>query len=272
MGSSDESSEESEEEEEDDGGGETTMSVYAGPSSSELTEAIKGAALDLIGSDELPADTPLMDAGLDSLAAVEFQGMLAKQFPGLQLPATLIFDFPSVSGIATHMDSELRAAFVPVEVKSGGGAKKPKAKKPKAKKKKKKKKESSSEEEDDEEDDDDDGGGETTMSVYSGPPLSELTDAIKSNALDLIGSDELPADTPLMDAGLDSLAAVEFQGMLAKQFPGLQLPATLIFDFPSVSGIATHMDSELRAAFVPVEVKSGGGAKKPKAKKPKAKK
>merc|ERR1711924_164203 len=138
--------------------------------------------------------------------------------------------------------------------------------------KKKKKKDSSSEEEEEEEDDDDDGGGETTMSVYSGPPLSELTDAIKSNALDLIGSDELPADTPLMDAGLDSLAAVEFQGMLAKQFPGLQLPATLIFDFPSVSGIATHMDSELRAAFVPVEVKSGGGAKKPKAKKPKAKK
>merc|ERR1712196_127180 len=144
---------------------------------------------------------------------------------------------------------------------------------PKKKKKKKKKKDSSSEEESsEEEEDDDDGGGETTMSVYSGPPLQELTDAIKSNALDLIGSDELPADTPLMDAGLDSLAAVEFQGMLAKQFPGLQLPATLIFDFPSVSGIATHMDSELRAAFVPVEVKSGGGAKKPKAKKPKAKK
>merc|ERR1712196_165020 len=150
--SSDESSEESEEEEEDDGGGETTMSVYAGPSSSELQEAIKGAALDLIGSDELPADTPLMDAGLDSLAAVEFQGMLAKQFPGLQLPATLIFDFPSVSAIATHMDGELRAAFVPVEVKTGGGAKKPKAKKPKAKKKKKKK-DSSSEEEDDDDDD-----------------------------------------------------------------------------------------------------------------------
>merc|ERR1712196_169227 len=160
--SSDESSEESEEEEEDDGGGETTMSVYAGPSSSELQEAITGAALDLIGSDELPADTPLMDAGLDSLAAVEFQGMLAKQFPGLQLPATLIFDFPSVSGIATHMDSELRAAFVPVEIKKGGGGpkkvKKPKA--PKKKKKKKKKKDSSSEEESsEEEEDDDDGGG-----------------------------------------------------------------------------------------------------------------
>merc|ERR1712139_157367 len=102
--SEEEIEEEIEEYEEDEG--ETQVAVYDGPSREELVEAVKSTGLDLMGADDLDNDTPLMDAGLDSLAAVEFQSMLAKQYSGVNLPATLIFDFPSAGAIADMVDTE----------------------------------------------------------------------------------------------------------------------------------------------------------------------
>mmetsp|Transcript_85764 Transcript_85764/g.135454 ORF Transcript_85764/g.135454 Transcript_85764/m.135454 type:complete len:658 (-) Transcript_85764:98-2071(-) len=86
------------------------------------------------------------------------------------------------------------------------------------------------------------------VKLYEGPSLDELKDGVKATALDLIGADGIEYDSPLMDAGLDSLAAVEFQGILSKQYAGLSLPGTLMFDHPNISGIAALMDTELRAA------------------------
>merc|ERR1712196_662760 len=44
--------------------------AYAGPSQEDICATVRGAALDLIGDDQLEDDSPLMEAGLDSLAAV----------------------------------------------------------------------------------------------------------------------------------------------------------------------------------------------------------
>ena len=44
---------------------------------------VKDAALDLIGTETLEDDMPLMEAGLDSLAAVEYQSILTKAFVGV---------------------------------------------------------------------------------------------------------------------------------------------------------------------------------------------
>ena len=51
------------------GGGEA-VSVYKGPSAEDVMQTVKGAAMDLIGTESLDGDTPLMEAGLDSLAGL----------------------------------------------------------------------------------------------------------------------------------------------------------------------------------------------------------
>ena len=47
-------------------------------------------------------DTPLMDAGIDSLAASELVQQLSDEFQ-VELPATLLFDHPSVASISSHL-------------------------------------------------------------------------------------------------------------------------------------------------------------------------
>ncbi|CAE7555303.1 eryA [Symbiodinium sp. CCMP2592] len=59
---------------------------------------IQDVASSLIGDDSIAADTPLMDAGLDSLSMVEFRNELLKEFPGISLPGALLFDYPTARG------------------------------------------------------------------------------------------------------------------------------------------------------------------------------
>merc|ERR1711862_256131 len=118
-------------------------------------------------------------------------------------------------------------------------------------KKKKKKVESSSDEDEDEEEEEEveievAGGGEEGVAVYTGPKMEDVMDTIKGAALDLIGADELAADEPLMDAGLDSLAAVEFGSILMKQFKGVNLPGTLMFDYPNTKLIGEFVHGEMQ--------------------------
>jgi len=111
----------------------------------------------------------------------------------------------------------------------------------------------SDDDDDDEDDDDDDGGavasaaagGGAMVAKYAGPTAEEIVDTVKSSALDLIGQDEIESDTPLMDAGLDSLASVEFQSILQKQFAGVTLPSTLMFDMPSVKMVSDFLYQEM---------------------------
>lgn len=58
---------------------------------------IQDVATSLVGDDSIAADTPLMDAGLDSLSMVEFRNELLKEFPGISLPGALLFDYPTVN-------------------------------------------------------------------------------------------------------------------------------------------------------------------------------
>jgi hypothetical protein len=46
------------------------------------------------------ADTPLMSAGLDSIAATEFANVLVKRL-GTELPQTVLFDHPTTRSLAS---------------------------------------------------------------------------------------------------------------------------------------------------------------------------
>lgn len=52
-------------------------------------------------------DQPLMEAGLDSLGAVELRNKLTAKFT-MELPATLVFDYPSIFALAEFLSHSIR--------------------------------------------------------------------------------------------------------------------------------------------------------------------
>merc|ERR1719221_2395874 len=63
---------------------------------------LKDMVKDLISSDEVDVDTPLMDSGIDSLSSVQFRNDVAKEF-NTQLPASLIFDYPNLGALGQYL-------------------------------------------------------------------------------------------------------------------------------------------------------------------------
>eukprot|EP00415_Alexandrium_ostenfeldii_P004136 UN4136 len=49
---------------------------------------------------EIEADTPLMEAGLTSNSAILLRDELSQELPGISLPVTLVFDYPSISAMS----------------------------------------------------------------------------------------------------------------------------------------------------------------------------
>eukprot|EP00930_Biecheleria_cincta_P027915 TRINITY_DN1950_c0_g1_i1.p1 TRINITY_DN1950_c0_g1~~TRINITY_DN1950_c0_g1_i1.p1 ORF type:complete len:819 (+),score=189.80 TRINITY_DN1950_c0_g1_i1:115-2571(+) len=92
-----------------------------------------------------------------------------------------------------------------------------------------------------------DGGGAVRTYQSSGPALDvanlsqELVlKKVLEVALALTGGDaaDLEADTPLMEAGITSSAAVGLRDEIMKEIPGARLPVTLIFDYPSPAAVS----------------------------------
>jgi 3-oxoacyl-(acyl-carrier-protein) synthase/acyl carrier protein len=68
---------------------------------------VQDAVSRILGS-AVPASEPLMAAGLDSLGAVELRNSLEGSF-GMQLPSTLVFDYPTVDSISDFLAGKLGA-------------------------------------------------------------------------------------------------------------------------------------------------------------------
>ena len=73
----------------------------------------------------------------------------------------------------------------------------------------------------------------------SGPDAASVAAAVQHVAQELLGSHTSP-DAPLMEAGLDSLGAVEFRSQLSSHLDNVKLPETLIFDFSTLRQVEAH--------------------------------
>jgi acyl carrier protein len=169
---------------------------------------------------EVGMEEPLMAAGLDSLASVEFRNALEGRL-AVSLPATLIFDHPTVGAIAAFVASRLPAAAAAV---SSAAAAAP--------------------------------------AVDVAAHTQQISGEVLAAAIDILGPGLQP-DQPLMAAGLDSLGAVELRNALQGRL-GLELPSTLVFDYPSVNAMAGYIAGKLQplaapTALVPVPAALRGG-------------
>ncbi|MGW1260284.1 type I polyketide synthase, partial [Streptomyces sp. NPDC002513] len=75
----------------------------------ELVRTHSAAVLGHTGAEEVSADRPFTEIGLDSLTALELRTRLAES-SGLRLSATLIFDYPTPQALAGHLRSRLCGA------------------------------------------------------------------------------------------------------------------------------------------------------------------
>ena len=142
-------------------------------------------------------DQPLMEAGLDSLGAVELTKRLGEQLK-TDLGETVIFDFPTMRQLAAHLQLSVAT-----------GTSQPPA---------------------------------ATMSSPATSAISPIVDVaavIKEVCSELLPS-SATVDQPLMEAGLDSLGAVELTKRLGEQLK-TDLGETVIFDFPTMRQLAAHL-------------------------------
>lgn len=89
---------------------------------------------------------------------------------------------------------------------------------------------------------------ESELGPYKGPTVDALIPRINEIAMQLVQTDDLHQDSPLMDAGLDSLSMVQFRNALQQHFPGVPMPASLIFDNLSVRALSVNIHEELKTA------------------------
>mmetsp|Transcript_159022 Transcript_159022/g.292959 ORF Transcript_159022/g.292959 Transcript_159022/m.292959 type:complete len:380 (+) Transcript_159022:46-1185(+) len=116
------------------------------------------------------------------------------------------------------------------------------------KKKKKKGKRSSDDDDDDDMVEAASGAGGTVSTKVVVPITGDMVSpGVKDVALSMLGmaSEELPIDTPLMDAGLDSLSMVEFRNELIKEFGGINLPGALLFDHPTIGAVSGFIADQI---------------------------
>merc|ERR1712048_140231 len=67
---------------------------------------------------------------------------------------------------------------------------------------------------------------------------NNVIDTIQSVTKKMVGSTEdVALDNPLMDIGITSMNAVLFRNKLGGEFEGVDLPVTLVFDYPTIRGL-----------------------------------
>ena len=198
----------------------------------QMLQLVLAAALEATSSSSLDAEQlrePLMDAGLNSAGAVHLVSLL-EAATGLELPATLAFDYPAIPDITKYLLSLQPAA------RSTAGTAVQNSPSPIQRSS------------------DQHGSMLSSTATAVQAEATEVTDAQSSTVSTVLATvrsalgmaeaeaQDLSLDTPLMDAGLNSTLAIQVTSQLESALR-LDLPGTLVFDYPSVRQIATFVQS-----------------------------
>jgi acyl carrier protein len=70
-----------------------------------ICSTISGIAQEFLEGESVGEDTPLMDAGLDSLASIAFRNAVSNAMGGTRIPATVLFDYPTLRQISAYIAS-----------------------------------------------------------------------------------------------------------------------------------------------------------------------
>ena len=134
---------------------------------------VAAAARSILGAD-ISASEPLVAAGLDSLSSVELRNSLEGKL-GLELPSTLVFDYPSITAIAQFIAANHApaAAAGDAEAEAGSAAV---------------------------------AGAGAVSEAASAEHLAYIRGEVAEVARGILGAD-VEDDAPLMSAGLDSLSS-----------------------------------------------------------------
>ena len=117
------------------------------------------------------------------------------------------------------------------------------------------------------------------MLVRVSNPQEFLTDLLLALARDVTGNKELAEDMPLMESGMDSLAATEYSNLISKKLGRIKIGTNLIFEYPTIGEITTYllevsntlapiqpqqmMTMQLRVGLVDMACKLAGGKSAP---------
>ena len=216
----------------------------------------------------LGALQPLMEAGLDSIAAVELRNAITARF-GVEVPATATFDYPSAGQLAGFVSSRNVAAAwghapaagaagawaeptmvsvaVPSPPASAGqildellpvmaGRHTPSLPTCNTKGQMNKMRNP---------------GWRLLPCSATAQPQASRQGIIEGMAVGfsfpgVMGMD-VPEDQPLMEAGLDSIGAVELRNAVSASF-GIELPATVTFDYPTPHALAQYIAGQMAPA------------------------
>ena len=169
-----------------------------------IRDMVCDCVLQVVPGSNIGEADPLMESGADSLGATELCNLLqAKLGDAVQLPTTLVFDYPSIKETAEYIYQQLSDYLHTKRVT-----------------------------------------GVAASPSVAGVRQAETFQATLGLVIQCVekvtsGVSKLCADDPLMETGVDSLAAVELQNLLQCELgKAVCLPSSLVFDYPSAGAIA----------------------------------